>query len=93
MLNEFGKCWFCGEEVGPPYDREDDSLCNQCYDDLNRWFEYGEILRAGLPEGMSVYNRDWQDKTDERLDEEMGCADVAARLPKQPLIGSGYAKN
>ncbi|MFH1231170.1 MAG: hypothetical protein V1709_06695 [Planctomycetota bacterium] len=90
MLNEFGKCWFCGEKVGPPYDREDDSLCKQCFDDLCRWYEYGEILRAGLPEDMSVYNRDWQVEIDKRIDDEnAGYADIASRLPKKPLVGAG----
>ena len=33
MLDELGKCCKCGEEIGPPFDRETDFLCKQCYDE------------------------------------------------------------
>jgi len=74
MNTELGICCRCGEEIGPPFDRDSDCLCKQCYDDTHK-------VR---PRHHTLWGSRWlktpseredaairQEKIDERIDKEM----------------------
>ena len=99
MNTEYGKCCRCGEEIGPPYDRETDWLCKQCYDDTHKVRRRRTPRWGGrwldTPYGREQAQKE-QEEIDERIDREMRDEDegagVRAKLPKKPLIGAGHAK-
>ena len=73
MQNEYGKCCKCGEEIGPPFDRENDWLCKQCYDESHRGRRRPNPRmgnqRIPTHDERQQWNK-WQDEIDERLDRE-----------------------
>jgi len=74
MLNEFGICCRCGGEIGPPFDRQTDWLCKQCYDDTHKVRRHPAV-RWGNERLITPYERErsleWQKEVDERIDREM----------------------
>lgn len=70
---EYGKCVVCGEEVSPPFDREADWLCKQCYDRTHRRPALPNP-RMGTRRLTTPYEREqtikWINEIDERLDNE-----------------------
>ncbi|MFH0889061.1 MAG: hypothetical protein V1871_07640 [Planctomycetota bacterium] len=73
MLNEFGKCCKCGEEISP-YDRNnEDWLCKQCYDKTHRRYPFPNprinderILSAD----ERIESEKWKDEIIDKVDRE-----------------------
>jgi len=100
--SEFGKCDRCGGEIGPPFDRETDCLCKNCYDKTHRDRRHPlpSSIRMGdewlLDASQWQESRQWTDDIIDKIDREQGnvdrdeddnCAGVLAKLPKRPLVG------
>lgn len=83
MVSEFGKCCRCGEEIGPPYDRECDWLCKQCYDETRSKGGYRHNPRMNNEPIRTADEREqddkWQNKIIERIDRENETIDKSNR--------------
>lgn len=69
---ELGRCCKCGEEIGPPFDRETDFLCKQCYDETRSKGGYRHNPRMNNEPIRTAeeheQNKKWQDEIIERVD-------------------------
>ena len=75
MQTEIGICCRCGDEIGPPFDRLTDWLCKHCYDATHKPPRLRANPRKGNERLLTPYKRDksleWQEKIDEKIDEEI----------------------
>ena len=74
MENELGKCCRCGEEIGPPFDRETDWLCKHCYDKTRPKGSFRYNPRMNDEPIRTAEEREqeqkWQDRIIDKVDRE-----------------------